>query len=96
MAQSVNSGLYGVERQALEVMRVEYEKYMATQGLTPAFVALMRNTHEMLMKGAKQRAGLDTANKSPREILVELQQLVVEFQMLVDQENEMVNEGTIQ
>lgn len=96
MAQSVNAGLYGVERQALEVLRVEYDKYQASQVLTPPFVALIRNTHEMLLKGAKSRAGIDTSGKSPREILVELQQLVVEFQMLVDQENEMANEGTIQ
>jgi hypothetical protein len=96
MAQSVNAGLYGIERNALEVVRIEVEKYLRDQNLTPSFVALLRNTHEMLMKGAKSRAGIDTSGKSPREILVELQQLVVEFQMLVDQENEMQEQGTIQ
>lgn len=89
MADSLNTGLYSVERQALAVLRTEMQRYEETQTLTPQFVQLMRNTHEMLMKGATKRAGLDTANKSPREILVELQQLVAEFQQLVDQENEM-------
>ncbi len=89
MSQTVNSALYGVERQALEVLRKEFERYNETQVLTPAFVALMRNTHEMVLKGCKQRVGLDIANKSPREVLVELQQLVVEFQLIVENENEM-------
>ena len=96
MSQSVNAGLYGVERHALDILRKECERYELTQQLTPSLVALLRNTHEMLLKGAKSRAGVDTAGKSPREILVELQQLVVEFQQLVDQENELQSEGTIQ
>lgn len=96
MADALNTGLYGIERQALMVLRVEHEKYMTTQALTPSFVALLKATHDMLLKGAAKRAGLDTANKNPREILVELHQLVAEFQELVDQENEMQREGTIQ
>ncbi len=90
-----NSALYGVERQALEVRRREFEKYLQDQTLTPSFVQLLKATHDMVMKGAKERVGLDTAGKSPREVLVELEQLVVEFRQLVDQENEM-NEETIQ
>lgn len=96
MVDALNTGLYGVERQALSVLRVEFEKYAQTQILTPSFVSLMKATHEMLIKGASKRAGIDTANKNPREILVELQQLVSEFQELVDQENELASEGTIQ
>lgn len=86
---TVNSALYGVERQALEVLRKEYERYMESQALTPSFVSLLKATHEMVMKGAKQRAGIVTDGKSPREILVELEQLVVEFRQIVEQENEM-------
>jgi hypothetical protein len=92
----VNSALYGVERQALEVLRKEFEKYQQEQVLTPSFVQLMKATHEMVLKGAKERVGLDTAGKSPREVLVELEQLVVEFRQLVDQENEMDQEGMMQ
>ena len=93
---SVNSALYGVERQALEVLRKEYEKYQLEQVLTPSFVALLKATHEMVLKGAKQRVGLDTGNKSPREVLVELEQLVVEFRQIVEHENEMSSEGALQ
>ncbi len=96
MVDALNTGLYGIERQALAVLRTEFEKYLTSQVLTPSFVQLMKATHDMLLKGAAKRAGLDTANKSPREILVELHQLVAEFQELVDQENELANEGTIQ
>ncbi len=96
MADQVNTGLYGIERQALMVLRTEFEKYQTSQTLTPSFVQLMKATHEMLIKGAAKRGGIDTSNKSPREILVELQQLCAEFQELVDQQNEMVAEGTIQ
>lgn len=92
----VNAGLYGVERQALEVLRVEMEKYRQEQQLTPSLVQLLRATHEMLMRGAKSRAGVDTANKSPREILVELDQLREEFRQLVEQENEMDLQETMQ
>ncbi len=92
----VNSALYGVERQALEVLRKEFEKYQQEQVLTPSFVQLMKATHEMVLKGAKERVGLDTAGKSPREVRVELEQLVVEFRQLVDQENEMDQEGMMQ
>lgn len=88
MADQLNTALYGVERQAMAVLRTEFDKYQASQVLTPSFVQLLRATHDMLMKGAAKRAGLDTANKSPREILVELTQLVAEFQELVDRENE--------
>lgn len=95
---SVNAAIYGVERQALDVLAKEYAKYQETQTLTPSFVALMKNTHEMVLKGAKQRAGIETDGRSPREILVELEQLVVEFRQIVDQENEMnqENEGRLQ
>lgn len=96
MAAQVSTALYGIERQALEVCRIEYEKYVASQTLTPSYVQLMKATYDMLMKGAAHRAGVDIANKSPREVLVELQQLVVEFQQYVDQENEMAQENTIQ
>ncbi len=92
----VNAALYGVERQALAVLEKEFEKYKSEQVLTPSFVQLMKATHEMVLKGAKERVGLDTAGKSPREVLVELEQLVVEFRQLVDQENEMDQEGMIQ
>ena len=92
----VNSALYGVERQALEVCAKEFAKYQESQTLTPSFVQLMKATHEMVLKGAKERVGLDTAGKSPREVLVELEQLVVEFRQLVDQENELNVEETIQ
>lgn len=92
----VNSALYGVERQALEVLSKEFAKYQEGQVLTPSFVQLLKATHEMVLKGAKERVGLDTAGKSPREVLVELEQLVVEFRQLVDMENESEAEGTIQ
>lgn len=88
MAQTVNTALYAIERSALEVLRTEHDKYTESQVLTPAFVSLLRATHDMVMKGAKQRAGIMTEGKSPREVLVELEQLCVEFRMLVDQENE--------
>lgn len=88
MAQSANTALYAIERSALDVLRTEHDRYMETQTLTPAFVSLLKATHDMVMKGAKQRAGILTDGKSPRDVLVELQQLVIEFQMLVDQENE--------
>lgn len=90
-----NAALYGVERQALEVLRKEFEKYSETQTLTPSFVSLLKATHEMVMKGAKQRAGILTDGKSPREVLVELEQLCVEFRELVQQENEL-NEASLQ
>jgi hypothetical protein len=93
---AVNSALYGVERQALEVLGKEFQKYQQDQVLTPAFVQLLRATHEMVLKGAKQRVGLDTGNKSPREVLVELEQLVVEFRQIVDQENEMQAQENLQ
>lgn len=92
MSDARSTSLYGVERQALAVLRTEMTKYEATQTLTPSFVQLMKATHDMLMKGAAQRGGVDIGNKSPREILVELQQLVAAFQELVDQENELENQ----
>jgi len=93
---SVNSALYGVERQALDVLRKEYERYLESQNLTPSFVSLLKATHEMLLKGAKQRVGLDVGNRSPREVLVELEQLVTEFRQIVDQENEMNAQENLQ
>jgi len=93
---SVNSALYGVERQALDVLRKEYARYCDSQTLTPSFVALLKATHEMLLKGAKQRVGLDVGNRSPREVLVELEQLVTEFRQIVDQENEMNAQENLQ
>jgi hypothetical protein len=92
----VNSALYGVERQALEVLSKEFARYQESQTLTPSFVQLLKATHEMVLKGARERVGLDTAGKSPREVLVELEQLVVEFRQIVEQENEMEQEGMIQ
>lgn len=80
--------LHGIERQALEVLRVEFEKYQETQVLTPSFVQLMKATHEMVMKRVKGSTGIDTS-RSPREILVELEQLTSEVRTIVDQENEM-------
>lgn len=96
MSNTVNSALYGVERQALDVLRKEVERYYENQTLTPSFVALLKATHEMVLKGAKQRGGIATDGKSPREILVELEQLVVEFREIVQQENELSVEGSLQ
>ena len=96
MADQLNTALYGVERHAMSVLRTEFDKYQASQVLTPSFVQLMKATHEMLMKGAAKRSGLDTANKSPREILVELEQLAAEFRELVQQEEEVDAERTMQ
>lgn len=91
-----STALYGIERQALEVLRTEFEKYQQSQVLTPSYVSLMKATYEMVMKGAAHRAGIDTSKKSPREILVELQQLVSEFQQIVDQENELEASRSLQ
>ncbi len=96
MADQLHTSLYGVERQALTVLKTEHQKYQESQVLTPSYVQLMRATHDMLMKGAQRRSGLDIANKSPREILVELTQLVSEFQELVDQQNEAEAAGQLQ
>lgn len=96
MSTQINASLYAMERMALDVARREMEKYQETQVLSPSFVKLLRDTHEMLMKGAKQRVGLDLGSKSPREVLVELQQLVVEFQQLVEQENELQADRQLQ
>jgi hypothetical protein len=96
MSSQVNASLYATERMALDVLRREMQKYEETQALSGSFVALLKNTHEMLMKGAKQRVGLDLGSKSPREVLVELQQLVVEFQQLVEQENELAAQDQLQ
>lgn len=96
MAETLNGSLYGVERQSLEVLRLEYQRYIDTGKLTPQFVQLMKNTHEMLMKGARQRAGVDISSKSPREILVELHQLQAEFQAMVDLEEQMADQGQLQ
>jgi hypothetical protein len=96
MSSTVNSALYGVERQALAVLDKEIQRYHESQTLTPSLVQLMKNTHEMVLKGAKQRGGIATDGKSPREILVELEQLVVEFREIVQQENELSVEGSLQ
>ena len=93
---TVNSALYGIERQALEVLSKEMQKYQETQSLTPSFVQLLKNTHEMILKGAKQRVGLDMANKSPREILVELKQLEAEVEQMIQHEDEMNAQENLQ
>ena len=91
-----STALYSIERQALKVLETEFEKYSETQVLSPSYVSLLKATYDMVMKGAAHRAGIDTSKKSPREILVELQQLVSEFEELVRLENEQTAEGTLQ
>jgi hypothetical protein len=81
------AALHGIERQALEILRIEFEKYQDSQILTPSLVQLIKATHDMVMKRVAS-TGIDPS-RSPREVLVELEQLTSEVRMMVEQENEM-------
>ena len=84
------AALYGIETQALKLLDEELERHRASgMPVTNALVSLLRTTHDMIFKRMRASGVSDGDAKSPREMLVELEQFKSELVQLVRHENDM-------
>lgn len=85
------AALYGIETTALKLLEDEVARHREHNlPVSNALVSLLKATHEMIFKRLKASLGNNAEEpRSPREMLVELEQFKSELQQLVRQENEM-------
>lgn len=85
------AALYGIETTALKLLEEEVQRHRESGlPISGSLVSLLKTTHEMIFKRLKASMGAGADDpRSPREMLVELEQFKSELQTLVRQENEM-------
>ena len=83
------AALYGIEMTALKLLEEEVQRHRdAGVAISQPLVSLLKATHEMIFKRLKASLGTAEEPRSPREMLVELEQFKSELQQLVRTENE--------
>ncbi len=83
------AALYGIEMTALKLLEEEVQRHRESGlAISQPLVSLLKATHEMIFKRLKASLGTAEEPRSPREMLVELEQFKSELTQLVRTENE--------